>query len=150
MTPTRRHPFVRDANRAKASSSSFLTNYIDLATHENNLAQVATWLFEHAREMNERMFFDPNVNWLALEPHMIFALRATAPEEVFTSTAKGGYLTQVGGDDERSALADYLFVEDDFAFARKLPADARAPIVQLMKLAYTRGIRPADARVKSM
>lgn len=98
------------------------------------------------------MFFDPGNNWTRLDPIDILAIRATAPKGVFTPTAKGGYLTQVRGNPEFTALADALF-SDDEGFITHLPAQwqqLQPQLLQLMQLAYKSGIRAADLNVKRM
>lgn len=98
------------------------------------------------------MFFGPDVDWPNLEPIDILVLRACAPSGVFTPAARGGYLTRVGGDEDRSEIADAMFATD-FEFIDKLPPawqKVKQELITLMQLAYRKGIRPLDSRVKSM
>ncbi len=99
------------------------------------------------------MFFDPGFDWLSLEPHEILALRACAPDGVFTETAKGGYLTHVSGHPLYSGIANCLFGTSDYEFIIGLPESQKKlkpELVVLMHLVYRHGIRPADRQVKNL
>lgn len=136
------------ANGRRTSSSSFLAKYIELVAHADP-SEIATWLFTNARTMDKAMFYDSNNDWLSLEPHHILVLRAVTPDGVFVPVAMSGYLARVQGNPDRSAIADSLF-SGDYEFVLNLPAEVRAELIQLMQLAYRKGIRPADPRVKAM
>jgi hypothetical protein len=128
---------------------NFLEEYAQLATIEDEMGVVATWLFENARRMKEEMFSDLNVDWSSLEPVHILAMRAIAPKGVFTPAGRSGYLMQVKGNSDLTGMAAMLFV-DDFGFANHLWPSVRPQILALMRMAYDHGIRTADPRVKSM
>lgn len=90
------------------------------------------------------MFFDPEIDWLSLHPVQIMTLRACAPSGVFSITAKGGYLTQVGGNTDRSDLADAMFATSDTEFLARLPKkwqSLKPQLKTLMQLASEHGIR---------
>lgn len=102
--------------------------------------------------MSEEMFLTSSGAWDGLKPHHILALRAVAPSGVFTDTAKGGYLSQVGRDSQLGEIADALF-SDDYRFLTSLPAgykNLKPQLLELMRLAYSRGVRVADSRVRNM
>lgn len=130
------------------ASSSFIADYIRIVNRDSK--EIATWLFANAKFMTEAMFFNPENNWKELRPDNILALRACAPNGVFTTTAKGGYLTKVSGNPELEEITSALF-SDDFGFINGLPAkwqDKKAELIILMQLAYGKGIRSADSRVR--
>mgnify|MGYP000151943710 CR=1 FL=1 len=115
-------------------------------------AVVAQWLFEHAKEMTEAMFFDPNNEWMRFAPEHLLVMRACAPADVFTVTAKAGYLARVGGNPTLTEITEALFA-GDYDFLQKLPETLEPAIPELatlMQIAYKRRIRPADARVKAL
>jgi len=102
--------------------------------------------------MKEGMFFDPSVDWTVLEPYQVLTMRACAPNGVFTSTAKTGYLTRVGGNPELSEIADAIF-GDDYWFITHLPenwSDIKSELITLMILSYKKGIRRVDKSIQSL
>lgn len=119
-----------------------------------NPGTIAAWLLANAQSMKENMFFNPNIDWLQLEPYHILALRACTPSNVFTEAAKAGYLTRISGDHDRVELANCMFtLGDDYAFVKHLPdslKELQPQIVQLVQLAYRKGIRNADRLVRDM
>lgn len=134
------------------SSNNFVAEYLNYILDEKELANIAAWLFKHAGEMNEAMFFDESVDWNRLDPTDLLTIRACAPGNVFTNTAKAGFLARVGSNPTLFALTDALFGNDS-EFLAKLPEDlqqAKAELIQLIQLAYRHGIRMADAAVKRM
>ena len=144
-------PFAVSAT-ATSSPETFLTDYLTLVSDGVAPGVMAEWLFSNAANMREGMFFQPDIDWAELAPHHVLTLRACAPAGVFTSTAKGGYLSRVGGDTELSEVATAAFTNDHECLDN-LPASCktmRPQLVQLMQLAYRKGIRSADSRVKSM
>lgn len=100
---------------------------------------------DNAHRMKQAMFFDPSIDWSQFDPVHVLVLRACAPKQVFARENKTAYLTQVGGNEGLSDIADALFA-DDYAFANAIP-ELRSHLVTLMLLAYELGIRPADSRV---
>lgn len=137
---------------ATTTSSNFIRDFIGMVNHADE-PELAAWLFAHAGEMDEAMFFREENDWLALAPHQILALRAVAPKGVFTETAKAGYLARIGGDHDRSKIVKAMFGGDDHAFIRDIPseyADLKPLIIQLTQLAYKYGIRTANPRVNAM
>lgn len=129
-----------------------MDDYASLLATESDRGRIAKWLFENTRRMKEAIFLDPDVDWHQLEPIDILILRACSPQGVFSTTAKGGYLTQVGKNADLLAIADAIFA-NDYEFVTNLPSEwveVQPQITQLMQLAYRKKIRPADNRVKSM
>lgn len=116
-----------------------------------SIPELGKWLVENARSMSDRMF-SPNrdVDWRTFNPDHILALRAVAPDGVFTETIKANYLERVADDTDLAELADFIF-EDDYTFVLRVSrGTTRVSIVMLMKSAYDAGIRPSDPRVKAM
>lgn len=102
--------------------------------------------------MSEDMFFDPGVDWRPLKPYHMLVLRACAPANVFTITAKSGYLIRVGGIPELSEIANAIFTSD-YEFVTNLPSrwkEFQPQLVTLIHLVYRSNIRPTDPRVKAM
>ncbi len=96
--------------------------------------------------------FSPENIWEDLAPVHVLALRALAPERVFTPGNREEYLKRVTDDQTLQQIADAIF-SDDFGFVRSLPKefqDLENLLIQLVQIAYREGIRPADARVKAM
>jgi len=148
--PVRRHPFVTVASAIP--SSNFAADYLGLLEREDDFAAISQWMFEHAKEMNEAMFFDPSVNWLRFAPEHLLVMRACTPDNVFTLTAKAGYLARVGGNPPLTEITEALF-GTDFEFLQRLPetlAPAAPEMATLMQLAYKRRIRTADPKVRAM
>ncbi|HSI21349.1 MAG TPA: hypothetical protein VLA04_06725 [Verrucomicrobiae bacterium] len=114
--------------------------------------EIATWLIENAKHMSERIFFQPTNDWNRLEPHHVLALRACTPLNVFTPTAKGGYLTQVADNAALASLASVMF-GSDYDFLTNLPDEYRylqPELTQLTILAYRHKVRSGDARVHNL
>lgn len=113
--------------------------------------EVGVWLLENAHRMTEAMFFDPKIDWSELEPIDILAMRACAPAGVFTEVAKGAFLTRIEHS-ELGELANALFYQDE-PFIILLPpsvTEYRPMLIQLVQLAYRKGIRPSDSVVRRM
>lgn len=131
---------------AKAKSNDFIGEFLDNSTDPGKAAK---WLFENANRMNEAMFFDPSSPWNQLESTDVLIIRAFAPDGVFTSTAKAGYLNSIGGIPYLAELVDDIFC-DDYQFVTKLPAGSKNQLIQLVQMVYRQGIRVSDKRVKEM
>ncbi|MDO8551278.1 MAG: hypothetical protein Q7S03_01175 [bacterium] len=116
---------------------------------EEDAGSLAGWVMQNAGQMKERMFFDPKNDWLRLTPFQVLVLRACAPRGVFSQSGRVGYLSQVGGDENLSEIAEALF-SDDYGLLEKLPTDLkplRGQLAVLMELAYRNRIRGIDPRV---
>lgn len=100
--------------------------------------------------MSEGMFDSPL--WLELSSAHVLALRACAPYTIWTLSAKEAYLDQVSERADLADIAEAIF-SDDHTFVTGLPVMWRSntpELIALCKLAYGRGIRTPDSRVKNM
>lgn len=95
--------------------------------------EIGTWLVQNLDSMSEDMFFAP-IDWERLQPVDMFFLRAVSTREVFTDTAKAGYLGNTSGLEHLSGLASVLFT-DDTTFLKKVPTESRFLLTQLMNWA---------------
>jgi hypothetical protein len=96
--------------------------------------------------MSEEMFSDPAINWAELSPADMIMIRAAAPADVFTLTAREAYIEQTSDQPGLSVLCDVLWL-DDYELVRHLPPihkGLKGPLIKLIRLAYERGIRPTD------
>jgi hypothetical protein len=100
--------------------------------------------------MSADMFMEEAFNWIhGLGQLDLLTLRALAPRGVFTTRARGIYESQVGNIRELDDIAPVIFA-DDFLFVNQLPEDWREQLIALVKLAYQKGIRTPDLRVKDL
>ncbi|MDP3899927.1 MAG: hypothetical protein Q8Q23_02490 [bacterium] len=138
-----------------SSQETFLQDYLEIV-QSDEVGTVAQWTLRNAAYMREGMFFNSRIDWNKLSPAHILALRACAPNGVFTDTAKVGFLNKIAESDSElylSGLVDALFGTSDLKFLDKLPPEysrLKPQLIQLMQLAYRYKIRPADVRVKQM
>ena len=108
---------------------------------------------ENARFMDPEMFRAEWVDWTEFEPYHLLALRACVPNTpVFTADAKRDYVIRTTGT-ELAKLADTLFSRRDYEFITELPGayqPYRDQLLSLMQLAYRKGVRNPDTRVRAM
>jgi hypothetical protein len=118
---------------------------------EETPREVAYWLFANAPKMTEDMFLNVANDWGGLDPEHLLVLRACAPDGVFTQTAREGYLTSIGDDQELRALAPALF-GTDLEVITRIPSahqETKSHLIKLVQLAYKHDIRLADRRLDS-
>lgn len=113
---------------------------------------VGNWLIQNAKHITKEIFTGSRAPWRGLTPFHVLAMRAVTPAGVFTPEYKPAYLDQIQGNGFLSEIADVIFASDH-RFLSELPVEwtgLRSQLIQLMQLAYRRGIRVPDLRVSSM
>lgn|GEM_PF-5243987 len=100
--------------------------------------------------MNDAMFISDANDWGRIDRDMILALRAFAPNGVFTPASRREYLRKVGDAPGNVEFANILFIDDDVMFVKNLSKEERPIVLGLLVHSYRVKARPKNYMVVRM